>query len=198
MTKKITLLLLMPVMIGLILSSCAGKFGVQKRRYNKGFYIAGSNSTKQKEHAVASHEKVKPLPQKKSALPVTTANKPEITVALPEPVKPMEVYKPATTKPAPAYGHKPLASASKKEAEAKPLLKKQLPAAKKEAKKKAKGNANTVLLIILSLFPILALIAIYLHDGSITLNFWIDLLLHFIFLYWLFAILVVVDAVDLS
>jgi uncharacterized membrane protein YqaE (UPF0057 family) len=54
---------------------------------------------------------------------------------------------------------------------------------------------NTILLVILSLFPILALIAIYLHEGEINSKFWIDLLLHFLFLYWLFALLVVLDII---
>lgn len=58
---------------------------------------------------------------------------------------------------------------------------------------------QTILLVILSLFPILALIAIYIKDGqTITTNFWIDLLLHFIFLYWLFALLVVLDVINLA
>jgi hypothetical protein len=71
---------------------------------------------------------------------------------------------------------------------------------KKATKKSSKEIDNlTILLIILSLFPILALIAIFIKDGkSITLNFWVDLLLHFIFLYWLFALLVVLDVINLA
>jgi len=54
--------------------------------------------------------------------------------------------------------------------------------------------------VILSLFPILALIAMYMKDGnSITLNFWVDLLLHLTIIgYLVFALLVVFDIVDLS
>jgi hypothetical protein len=68
----------------------------------------------------------------------------------------------------------------------------------KKAKSAKKGDTNLIVLVILSLFPILALIAVYLHDGDITLNFWIDLILHFILLYWLFALLVVLDVIDLG
>ncbi|MBC7425728.1 MAG: hypothetical protein H7321_04250 [Bacteroidia bacterium] len=60
------------------------------------------------------------------------------------------------------------------------------------------SDANLILLVVLSLFPILCLIAVYLHDGDITTNFWITLLLHFLLLYWLYALLVVLDVIDLS
>ena len=68
---------------------------------------------------------------------------------------------------------------------------------------KAKHTATddqTILLIILSLFPVLALIAMYLKDGKkITLNFWVDLLLHFTFIgYAIFAVLVVLDVFSLA
>jgi hypothetical protein len=61
------------------------------------------------------------------------------------------------------------------------------------------SDSDKIVLVILSFIPILALIAIYLHDGKqITLNFWIDLLLHIVVLYWLFALLVVLDIINLK
>lgn len=71
---------------------------------------------------------------------------------------------------------------------------------------------KTILLVILSLFPILALIAIYVKDGKkITTNFWVDLLLHLPFiaittswgrivvaLYAIYAVLVVLDVFSLA
>ncbi len=57
----------------------------------------------------------------------------------------------------------------------------------------SESNTPTILLVILSLIPILALIAIYLHQGEINIKFWIDLILHFLFLYSLYALLVVLD-----
>ncbi|MCC6251393.1 MAG: hypothetical protein IT238_02885 [Bacteroidia bacterium] len=76
---------------------------------------------------------------------------------------------------------------------------KQLLKAKKEAQR-AKGSTNTIVLVILSLFPILALIAIFLKDGrQITLNFWVDLILHLTVIgYLIFALLVVLDIVNLA
>lgn len=65
--------------------------------------------------------------------------------------------------------------------------------------KKVLDDANTILLVILSLFPILCLIAVYLKDGGITLNFWVDLLLHLTVIgAMIFAILVVLDIVNLA
>lgn len=68
---------------------------------------------------------------------------------------------------------------------------------------KAKGrfaDDQTILLVILSLFPVLALIAMYLKDGKkITANFWVDLLLHFTVIgYAIFAVLVVLDVFSLA
>lgn len=67
-------------------------------------------------------------------------------------------------------------------------------------KKGVNSDADTLVLVILSLFPILALIAIYIKDGKrITTNFWVDLLLHFLIIgYAIFAILVVLDIVNLA
>jgi hypothetical protein len=67
---------------------------------------------------------------------------------------------------------------------------------------KSKGGSDTelILLVILCFFPILSLVAMYLHDGKkITLNFWINLLLYLTFVLWVvFGILVVLDIIDLS
>lgn len=67
-------------------------------------------------------------------------------------------------------------------------------------KGKKGGDTELIVLVILSLFPILCLIAIYLKDGkNITLNFWIDLILHFtLFGEIIFALLVVLDVVNLA
>lgn len=66
--------------------------------------------------------------------------------------------------------------------------------------KKGGSDTNIIVLVILSLFPILCLIAVFLKDGkSITLNFWIDLLLHLTFIgEIIFALLVVLDVVNLA
>lgn len=63
-----------------------------------------------------------------------------------------------------------------------------------------KTKTELVVLVILSLFPILALIAMYLKDGEqITMNFWVDLILHFTVIgYLIFALLVVFDVINLA
>jgi hypothetical protein len=67
-------------------------------------------------------------------------------------------------------------------------------------KGKKGDDTELIVLVILSLFPILCLIAIYLKDGkNITLNFWIDLILHItLFGAIIFALLVVLDVVNLA
>ena len=52
----------------------------------------------------------------------------------------------------------------------------------KSAFKKKSGGDINILAVILSLFPILCLIGIYIHQGSITNDFWLDLVLHLTFI----------------
>ncbi len=64
---------------------------------------------------------------------------------------------------------------------------------------KKTNETSLIVLVILSLFPILCLIAVYLHDDGVTTNFWIDLLLHLTFAgEIIYALLVVLDIIDLS
>ncbi len=64
-----------------------------------------------------------------------------------------------------------------------------------------KNNDDKIIQVILALFPILCLIAVYLHDGKkATTNFWVDLILHLLFLLpaVIFALLVVLDIINLA
>ena len=67
-------------------------------------------------------------------------------------------------------------------------------------KSRNKTNTELFVLVILSLIPILALVAMYLKDGEeITLNFWVDLILHLTIVgYLIFALLVVFDIINLA
>lgn len=70
-----------------------------------------------------------------------------------------------------------------------------------QQKRNGGGDANLILLVILSLFPFINLIAMYLHDGkSVTTNFWVDLILDILFFVpgIVFALLVVLDVVNLA
>lgn len=61
------------------------------------------------------------------------------------------------------------------------------------------SGAPLIILIILCFLSFLNLIAVYIHDGGITLNFWITLILDFTFIGGvIFSLLVVLDVVDLS
>jgi hypothetical protein len=61
------------------------------------------------------------------------------------------------------------------------------------------SDTELIVLVILAIFPILSLIAVYLKDGKkATVNFWITLILHFLFFYWLFALLRVLDVINLA
>lgn len=194
--------IILPLLAIIFLSSCANKFSLTKRKYTKGYYFASSGSktsnTKENEN---KNLVVKNLPVKKHAVSIPETGN--------ESIKETDVatfYKPQASKAKNNLMHKqshqPVTASAepKKDIAAKSGIK---PVSEKKpfANKTKGSDADThlIILVILSLFPILALIAIYLHDGkSITLNFWIDLILHFVFLYWLFALLVVLDVINLA
>ena len=198
MTNKIIL----PLIAIIFLSSCASKFSLTKRKYTKGYYFASSASktstTKENDH---KNLVVKDPPSKKTNLSSPETGNEDIkeaTVATfnkPEASKTNTIVKHKQT-------HKAVTASAdhKKHIATKPAVK---PVTEKQplanSSKKGDADANLILMVILCIFPILALIAIYLHDGkTITLNFWIDLILHFLFLYWLFALLVILDVIDLA
>ncbi|MCX7729190.1 MAG: hypothetical protein N2203_06950 [Bacteroidia bacterium] len=62
------------------------------------------------------------------------------------------------------------------------------------------SDDDRIIWVILAIFPVLCLIAIYLHDGKkLTTNFWIDLILHLLLIgAVIFALLVVLDVVNLN
>jgi uncharacterized membrane protein YqaE (UPF0057 family) len=69
-----------------------------------------------------------------------------------------------------------------------------------EAPPKKESDANLIIMVILCFFPFINLIPVYLHDGSITLNFWITLIGDILGVVpgIVFALLVVLDIVDLK
>lgn len=193
----------------IFLSACSNKIGLQKRRYNKGFYVSTSKDRVNPE--INKHVKVAKLEAKKVAainsgklnqnelvlnsysldnsIQLTTT---EVKQPIANSIQKLEVSKEHVKK-----GHAiAIAQSSKIKTQRLHNTRefKSIPNAMAKG-----GSTNLVVLVILSLFPILALIAMYLHDGkSITMNFWIDLILHFLLLYWLFALLVVLDVINLA
>jgi|GEM_PF-1248895 len=71
---------------------------------------------------------------------------------------------------------------------------------KAKSTSKTHDDSNLILMVILAIIPILSLFAMYMHDGNkITLNFWVDLLLHFTVIgYAIFGLLVVLDIINLA
>jgi hypothetical protein len=189
-----------PLIAMILLSSCGSKFSLQKRKYTKGYYLAGSHHHPAKKSASLGSSGLNSETGSGLSLPAEPVHE-EIVSAMPEAspsenVKPVE---PSSKRYNSSHVSPALASADHKvlinEEKAFKALER-IPMRTQAAK--GEGGLMLVLLIILCFFPILSLIAVYIHDGGITLNFWITLLLHFILLYWLFALLVVLDVIDLG
>lgn len=68
----------------------------------------------------------------------------------------------------------------------------------KQAQRDKTNDGFNILYLILALFPILCLIAVFLYDGGVTTNFWVDLILHLTVIgAMIFAVLVVLGIVSL-
>ncbi len=192
-----------PVIALILLSSCANKFSLQKRKYSKGFYFASAkNNSKKDESVKVSHLKAKPVST------TLTDEKIVKTDFIPstETIEPFVKITPGTEKQFPKLTQSNpaiVASVNKDVIQTEKTFKNV--ALKSEFKNSlipAKGSSDTnlIIMIILCLFIFINLIPVYLHDGkSITLNFWITLLLDFTFIGGIiFALLVVLDVVDLK
>lgn len=210
--KKITLLLI----VCIAFSQCSQKFSIAKRRYNKGFYIA---SSKKPENAQPKQNTaVKKETKEQAVLATASGNKPtELatkgninTTAIENnefktwshSSNTINTQKSTsiTTKnnynlTAQAKGKTFVKQQSDQRALSSALLLNKLIYKGKKA-----DDTNTLILVILSLFPVICLIAVYLKDGkSITMNFWIDLLLHITVIgAIIFAPLVVLDIINLA
>lgn len=195
--------ILLPLIAIIFLSSCANKFSLTKRKYTKGYYFASSkNSSSAKTENEHKNLAVKTLPVKHATLLAETNSSPEIKNVSNNEV--LTLAKLATpSKEQKSAKSNLIASVNSENNYAtaiavKPVVKKQNHLA--NAYKKGSSDTNLIILIILCLFPFICLIPIYIHDGkSITLNFWIDLLLHLTFIgEIIFALLVVLDIIDLG
>ncbi len=180
----------------LLLSACSSNFSLMKRRYTKGYYVTSSKHTATPKHATEIRKN--PAAGGQPEVVIVTSSAPTTDVAAP--AKANQNYA------APASSStKRSASPSQAAKKAAPVKEtKHLQAAKQEAakdiqsKKVADSGAKLIIMVILCFFWFLNLIAIYMHDGDITLNFWITLLLDFTFIGGIiFSLLVVLDIVDL-
>ena len=195
--KQITFLV---VLVALFTASCSNKNGMfTKRKYTKGHYIAHVGKVqKPQAHEAKATDRALPVQVKseyvKPTISAANANNTAFAAAsnvksqTTHAVKPVQVstqqHEQTVTK----------TNLTQKVANHRAINK------ISHAKKEKASDDNLIIWVILSLFPILCLIAVYMHDGkAVTTNFWIDLVLHITF--WgccLFALLVVLDIIDLS
>lgn len=197
MIKKI----IFPLLAIILLASCANKFSLVKRKYNKGFYVSRSHSGNKTENSANVAAKEVHKPAKSNEVSINGDEPIQVLAQVKQSEEPSNNEKAGglSGKMTPKKEHKQIfASAGKNVVKTiesiKPLLQKE-----STSKKGSDADTNKILLVILALFPFICLIAIYLHDGKkVTLNFWITLLLHLTFVLWLvFALLVVLDVIDL-
>ncbi len=201
LTMKAKILITLAALI--VLSGCSNKISLVKRKYNKGYHftVNRGKSSEQNRHEGLVKQKQTPAAPEVAAEQVVVTNNQSETI-LPVPValnKPVSASQPVLSKSA---AHPALASAVTAHVKNEQTQIQQLDLSKKHnlgKSGKASGD-DLIIQIILALFPILCLIAVYLHDGkSITLNFWVDLILHITFIgEIIFALLVVLDVINLA
>lgn len=200
------------------LSSCT----VQKRLHNSGYHITWNKSWKQHANNANAEtyaaQETKATVNKEAVHQTTTpVAKNNVKIALVDEVK-------ATTK-AEVTTNKDIASTNNTIVSTKKETQKTYQQIKYEndelthaAQQKIKANNTTVnianskgsggsnfsggmlvLMVILCLFPLINLIPVYLHDGTVTLNFWITLVLALLVIgSVIFSLLVIFGIVDLS
>ena len=200
MKKIITVVTL----VGIILSSCTSSKNalVLKRKYNKGFYVAHNHKKNSTDLTKPSNEIEKTIDTKKTeelvvVLPsVSEISKTESSTS--DAKSELNPKKINEVKHNTVYVDSKVATASLGKTEVK--TKHHEVNIDKKSKSSSGGDANFILLIVFCFFPILSLIAMYLHDDkSITLNFWINLLLYLTFIGWIiFGLLVVLDIINLA
>jgi hypothetical protein len=205
--KKVGSILSVVVLVGILLSSCASqKNGLAiKRKYNKGYYIAHNHKKSNESTKHRNSDKlVKTAEVKKSdvielELPpvktiISSVNSESLPVVKAEKINEVKYNS--------VLVDSKVITASVGKTDLK-VSHKTIDIVKQKNSTTTSGgdvDSMTILLVIFCFFPILSLVAMYLHDGkSITLNFWINLLLYLTFIGWIiFGVLVVLDVVNLA
>lgn len=188
-----------------LFSSCSSNMLIVKRKYNNGYYVNSGGKVKKQEIAapksedlqktdilIAKQQDVAITPE----MPVSASADKSILV-----LKNHNALAPLQT-PVESEQSKEVVSSKEQRAIAK-IEKKTKRAEVRFAKKQKRAvdaDSHLILLVIFSLFPFFALLAVYLKDGKmITTNFWVDLLLHLTVVgYAIYALLVVFDIVNLA
>lgn len=188
----------------LLLSSC-GSLSISQKRYSNGLNIDWFAGKDKKAESPKVAKKTKKNHQ--VAVLETMANEDVqnqtndyVSAALPSELKANDLSQSNKTEQVKQHKSKVKANANKS-------IEKQgvnkLSAIKAINKIKKSGIAKTndsvnIIYLILALFPILCLIAVYLYDGEASTNFWVDLILHLTIIgAMVFAVLVVLGLVSL-
>jgi hypothetical protein len=187
----------------LLLSACSSNFGLMKRRYTKGYYVSSARHHQAEKHAVETR-KAQAKQQPEEVETIVVSSPAEILNQAPVAARKQAIASPAASSKKAARAAIATIKKEKKADAASTLQLMQKPdsyrAVKQEKNLEKASDADTklIIMVILSLFPFINLIAIYMHDNDITLNFWITLLLDFTFIGGIiFSLLVVLDIVDL-
>jgi uncharacterized membrane protein YqaE (UPF0057 family) len=181
-----------------VLASCSSKISLVKRKYNKGFYVSVNKKSPsaRSEHSPATHRSaVAETPVVQVVAASRTDASPQTVKADFRKVAPtvsaIKPLKTAVSAHAAVAEVKPVQLVSSHRNSVKPLT---LP----ENRMAADSDVNTVLIAILCIF--IPPLAVFLYQNSLTIDFWIDLLLTFLF--WLpgiiFAFLVCFAGISLG
>ncbi len=168
---------------GIIFSSCNGKYTIAKRKYNKGFYVSRSSGNDSKTNVTSINKTIKVshtenIQQEIVLVPKNEVLKTENSITEPVLTKSFT----STEKNNRKITAKPNEIAS---TDAKPVLEtkviKSIDVTKKETKNTSGSGSdvNKILLIILCIF--IPPLAVFLFDNKLSTNFWIDLILTFLF-----------------
>jgi hypothetical protein len=187
----------------LLLSACSSNFSLMKRRYTKGYYVSSARHYQAEKHAVETRKAhAKQQPEEVETIvvnaPAEILNQ-SISYRIPVAALGQAITSPAAPSKkavrstiAPIKNEKKVDAFSTLRSLQKPVKQ------EKNLEKASDADVKLIIMVILSLFPFINLIAIYMHDNDITLNFWITLLLDFTFIGGIiFSLLVVLDIVDL-
>lgn len=172
--KKLTLLL---AIIGIVFSSCNGKYTIAKRKYNKGFYVSRNTGTTTKPEAVDKNTVSKTKTQEVIETEVVAKKESNALSIVPtatseQSVKSMESKALITKSENPKVTSTLLASKAPISAPEKSFKKIDI---NKNAATAKKGSDHEILLIILCIF--IPPLAVFIFEDSITTNFWVDLIL---------------------
>ncbi len=196
-----------PLIAILLLTSCANKFSLQKRKYTKGFYFAtGKDNSKKDQGTRISHTKIKPVAEvANEEVVLATTIKPEVknepVLLSPKAIETKPAHRDSKKSPVTASANRKAAQHEKTFKNVETVINESESSSTNSSPsaKKGESGAKLVVMIILCFFPIINLIPVYIHDNGITLNFWITLLLCLTVIgSIIFSLLVVLDVVDLA